>query len=136
MKKRRKARTLDEVQREWYGKLAKEGFEDIEDTSSPDRPLKEWHAHKFRDQRTRLRQMDRERYDKLLSDFLNSNSIDEICALIVRHGNSSISPHKVKLILEFHRGGLTERKIAKKVRCGKKCVHITLKKAKEWMKVA
>lgn len=142
MKKCRKD-NLKDLQAEWYEKLqiAKsdeypDGFKDIEDTSNPDRPLKEWHSRRFRTERSRIRQEQQEQYDKQLSEFLNSNSIDEICSLIVQHGNSSISPKKVKKILDLHRNRISERNIAKKLRCGKKCVHITLKKAKTWMKVA
>lgn len=39
---------LNEQEAYWYARLAKEGFEDIEDTSSPLRPLKAWHNLKWR----------------------------------------------------------------------------------------
>lgn len=135
-KKQRKPQTLKELQAEWYAKAADSGFNDIEDVSHPDRPLKEWHSRKFLSDRSRLRQMERDKYNQQIDEFINAGKIDEICSLIVKHGNSSIGPKKVKRIIEFHRNGLPERTIAKKVRCGKKCVHLTLKKAREWMKVA
>ncbi len=129
--------TLKEAYAEWTPKLVASGFVDIEDVNHPERPLKEWHSRKFCTERSIERQADREKYDKQISDFLNSDPINEICSLIVSHGNSSIGPKKVKKILELHSiEGFSERKIAKEVKCGKKCVHTTLKKAKEWMKVA
>lgn len=130
-------KTLKELQEIWYQKLRdKTDFVDIEDTTKPDRPLKEWHSSKFQTHRSKSRQAAREAYDKMMDRFLNSKSIDEICELIVKHGNSSIGPKKVKQILEFHRNGLTHRAISKKIKCGQKCVHITLRKAKAWMKLA
>ena len=129
-------KTFDELQAHWYQRLYDDGFRDIENVADPERPLKEWHSRKFASERSQIRQEEQERYQQRISDFLNSSHVDEICGLIVKHGNSSITPNKVKKILEFHRDGLTQRAIAKRLRCGKKCVHITLNKAKEWMKVA
>lgn len=113
-----------------------DGFQDIEDTSSPDRPLKEWHSRKFISDRSKARQVERENYNKMIDNFINSRSINEICTLITRHGNSALKPKEAKRILELHRDGLTERKIAEKIKCGKKCVHLTLEKARTWMKLA
>ncbi len=137
MKQRRtKAKPFKQLQEEWNAKLKTSGFQDIEDTSRPDRPLKEWHSTKFCSERSRIRQAQREKYNKAIDDFINSESINEICELIARHGNSAFSAHQVKRVLELHREGLDERKIAKAVRRGKTSVHLVLTKAKEWMKVA
>lgn len=125
-----------ELEAAWYKRLEASGFDDIEDTANPDRPLKEWHSRKFNSERARIRQAERERYDQKLSAFLNSPDVGEICRLIAAHGNNSIGPQKAKRILEFHRDGLAERAIAKKVKCSRECVHRTLTKAKQWMKLA
>jgi hypothetical protein len=37
-----------ELQRIWYEKIKEKGFEDIEDTKNPERPLKCWHSFKFK----------------------------------------------------------------------------------------
>ena len=38
---------LKRAEKEWYAKLKKAGFEDIEDTSIKERPLKAWHSFKY-----------------------------------------------------------------------------------------
>lgn len=133
---RAKTLKLKDAQDEWYAKLKANGFQDIEDVSKPDRPLKAWHSQIFCTERSRIRKLQRENYNRMIDNFINSRSINEICELIVEHGNSSIGPAKVKRILEDHRDGLSERKIAAKRRVGKKCVHLTLEKVRAWMKVA
>lgn len=134
MKQRRRKKSFKEIEQHWYSKL--KGFVDIEDTSNPDRPLKEWHSTKFTSDRSKVRQEQREKYNAKIAEFINSREINEICSLMVQHGNSSFGPKKLKKILELHNDGFTERAIAKKIRRSKNCIHKTLKKAKEWMKVA
>lgn len=143
MKPVRKAADLKELEKEWYAKLKKtkckeypNGFQDIEDHSEPDRPLKAWHSKKFGTERSLERQANQAKYNKQIEDFLNHYRINEICRQIAEHGNSTVTPKTVKKILELHSDGKPEREIAKKVRRGKKCVHLTLSKAREWMKVA
>lgn len=124
-----------EIESEWYERLKIGGFQDIEDTSNPDRPLKEWHSKKFATERSRVRQAERENYNRMIDNFINSIGFGDICKLITRHGNSTLSPGDAKKILELHRNGWSQRKIANKLKCGKKCVHLTIDKAKIWMKL-
>lgn len=79
---------------------------------------------------------EREEYLKQVDRFLNSGSVEEICALIVRHGNSKLTAIEVRMILEFHRDGFSERKISAEIRICRQRVHRALVKAKEWMKIA
>lgn len=133
---RKKPVSLKDEEAWWYARLKVEGFQDIEDISKPDRPLKEWHSQKFASQRSRIRQTQRDNYNKMIDNFINSKAINEICSLITKHGNVLVKPDQVKQILELHRDGLTERKIAEKIKCGKKSVHSTIEKARTWMKLA
>ncbi len=135
-RKRVKKKSFKELEAEWYGRLKKEGFEDIENTSRPDRPLKEWHSRIFKSDAAQVRRARYEDYDWRLTSFINAPDINEICSLTVKHGNSSLEPKKVKRILELHHGGLTERTIAKKTKCSRDSINRILKKAKAWMKVA
>lgn len=136
MKPRNRKQTFKEREAEWYAKLKASGFVDIENTSNPDRPLKDWHSTKFLSERSRIRQAEREEYNRMIETFLESGAINEICSSMVKHGRNKIGPKKAKNILVLHVNGLPERKIAKKVRCSRDIVNRTLKKAKEWMKVA
>jgi len=43
----RHPKVLKELESVWYEKLRESGFEDIEDTSHPDRPLISWHSFRF-----------------------------------------------------------------------------------------
>lgn len=134
-KRSKREPTLAEVQAKFYARLKREGFEDIEDTSNPDRPLKEWHSRKFTSERSRIRQEQREKYNALIDSFINSSQIGEICRLMVKHGNSVLTPAKVREVLEMHGEGISERKIARQVKCSKFAVHSILVKIREWMKV-
>ncbi len=116
MKPRRKQKTFKEEEQEWYARLKASGFEDIENTSKPDRPLKDWHSTKFMSERSRIRQAEREEYDRMIENFLASSEINEICSIIVKHGRNTIGPKRAKNILELHVLGLPERKIAKRPR--------------------
>lgn len=42
------SRDLKKLTDKWYRKLKKSGFDDIEDTSRDDRPLKKWHGYEVR----------------------------------------------------------------------------------------
>lgn len=136
MKPKGSRKSFKETQEAWYALLKKKGFQDIEDTEISDRPLKEWHSSKFMTDRSLNRQAARENYNQMMDNFINSRAINEICKLITEHGNSALKPRDAKKILELHRDGFTERKIAEKIKVGKKCVHLTLEKARSWMKVA
>lgn len=135
-KRELKEQKYSDLEKEWYEKLRKSGFVDIEDTRQFERPLKDWHSTKFASERSRIRQAQREAYNKKLEDFLNSNAINEICALMTKHGRNTIGPKKAKNILILHLNGEDERKIAKKKKCSRDVVNRTLRKAKEWMRVA
>lgn len=127
--------SFKQLQVEWYARLESEEFPEIEDTTHSERPLKEWHSRKFKSDQAKIRAMDRERYETQLSDFINSGDIDEICALIVRHGNCKLTPDQVKMVIEFHREGLSERKIAVRINQGRDVIYFTLKRAKAWMRL-
>lgn len=143
MKRASRSDTFRDLEAHWNEKLrtakSKEypnGFYDIEDVSDPERPLKELHSQHFRKPSVLRRMEARERYNKRIDDFINHSNFTQICSSITSHGNSSLTPAIVRKILEFHRNGLPERDIARKIRRGKKAVHLTLSKAREWMKVA
>ena len=47
MRKSRRRETFKQLEARWYRRLKDEGFDDIEDTSRPERPLKSWHSFRF-----------------------------------------------------------------------------------------
>ncbi len=128
--------TFNEIESFWYQALSASGFKDIESSLHPERPLKEWHSSKFLSDSSIIRQEQRERYNKKLDDFINKQEFGEICILMTKHGHNKARPEHVKDIMELHREGLSNRKIAKKIRKSRQVVQRTLKKAREWMKIA
>jgi DNA-binding NarL/FixJ family response regulator len=122
-----------DLEARWNEKLRKSGFVDIEDS---DRQLTDYHSTHFRKPSVQARMTQRERYNERLQNFINHPQFKAICKSLSRHGNSSLTPRLVHKILELHGEGLPEREIAKKVRRGKKAVHLTLSKAFKWMEVA
>lgn len=143
MKNRTNSSGFRELEAEWYEKIrtkkSKEypnGFRDIENTDDPDRPLKVYDNRHFQKPVIQKRQIAREAYNKRIDDFINHPEFEKICKSMTRHKNSALTPAKVKKILELHRDGATERSIAEKMDRSKNCVHLTIAKAQEWMKVA
>lgn len=130
-----KSRLTREIEAHWYAVLKTNGFEDIEDTSNPDRPLREWHSRKFLNESYRARHRETFKYFEQFDEFINNDTLYELCCLVAKHGNSTLWPEDVKDILDLHQDGWTERGIAREINRGKKCVHLTLKKAREWMKI-
>lgn len=120
----------------WYAKLEDLDFKDIENTSLPDRPLKEWHSSKFSSERSLQRQADVAKYDRVLDGFMNNYSFHEVCALISKPRKCSIKGTLVEQVLELHREGFSEREIARKLKKSRDAVHRTLTKTKEWMRIA
>ena len=128
--------SFKDLEAEWYAKLKKKGFRDIEQFDKPDRPLLNYDDTRFKKPSVQARMGAREQYNKRIDDLINHRNFEKICKSITSHGNSSLTPNKVKTILELHRGGITERAIAQKIKRSQKCVHITIAKAQEWMKVS
>lgn len=137
MKRRRsKQQSFKELEAHWYKKLEESGFDDIEETSDPDRPLKAWHSRRFRFPDAKARKTSATENEKRLSEFLNGTNIMDICDSISRHGNNKLTKERVMKIIELHREGRTHRKIARTLRCSKAVVFRTLLKVREWMAVA
>lgn len=58
----------------WYKRLKDEGFEDIEDTNSPNGMLKSWHHFRFQAQYDPDTFSAREKYYQLATHFLHSHT--------------------------------------------------------------
>lgn len=83
------------LERLWYDKLKKEGFEDIENTTKRDRPLETWHRSKFGDLDPVLCEARRTYYDAALS-LLHHHPFDKPIE---------------RAIWEMHANGLSKREI-------------------------
>lgn len=126
--------SYSELQAHWYERLKNEtDFVEIENTTSPDRPLLEWHSFKFTSEKSRLQRHKQEAYQQRMDSFANSAEFREIIGLMVKHGNSKFGQDEVTLIWELHRASHTERGIANQMGCSQSCIHFMIKRLQSWM---
>lgn len=92
---------------EWYEKLKKEGFDDIEDTRNDERRLRSWHSLKYQDIDPLVAQSIRGYYEKAK-------------LLLLRH--AFYNEHQER-VWALHAEGMTEIEIAKRVPYKKSMVH-------------
>lgn len=97
MSKFYRTKEFKSLERDWYQKLKKEGFQDAEDATKDYRPLHEWHSFRFAAKDPLRLESAKDYYDKA-KDLLESY------------------PFKTpmhKWIWELHTSGLSKRKIEK-----------------------
>lgn len=124
---------FDRLQAFWYQRLKETGFEDIENTNLPDRPLKQWHSTEFAKPVVRNRSKTRLEYQEKAQAFFHRKDIEDVWRSIVSHGSTTLKVCHVKKIWELYLDGLTERTIASQMNRSKTCIHYTLVKIKAWM---
>lgn len=130
-----KTKSVKDLQKQWYAKLEKEGFSDIENTDNPNRPLIEWHSFKLPSEKFQIMQANRAEYQKNIEDFSNHPSFPDICETMVKHGNCKFESWEINLVWAYHIDGLTTREIAKKFGKVKSRIDDILKGLREWMRL-
>jgi hypothetical protein len=70
---RHKPKTFNQLQEEWYAKLKKEGFEDIEQTDTKERLLKSWHSSYFHSRHNPHDFRHQEEYFRQATNFYHSH---------------------------------------------------------------
>ena len=93
-----KTTKFQQLRLKWYKKLAREGFVDIE---QDEHNLKAWESTLAKYRYTSKRFTSTEKYYQLAGQFLNSYKFET---------------KKDRRVWELHSGGLSERKLAKKMR--------------------
>lgn len=86
---------IEDLKRVWYEKLKQDGFDDCEDTSHPDQPLKTWHSFKWKNIDSSKANLTLE-YHLKAKDLLHTYQFDN-------------PTHKI--IWEYHCDGKSKRKI-------------------------
>lgn len=113
-KQRKPQRTLSELKRIWYAKLAKSGFEDIEVPDSKNELLKRWHAADFAKRaQTPATFFAKQEYFIKATEFLNWYKF---------------ASKKELKIWTLHANGATLREIAKATKLKKDKVHRIIKR--------
>lgn len=138
------------AQAEWYARLKEEGFEDIEDHSLEDKPLKRWSginigipqagsssisiidllAHQEAGMPIQS-SFPEKRFGKE-ERLLNHASFDSICDSICGHGNHKLVVTQVRTIWEMHTEGEAYREIARLLGIHKTTVYRCLVNLKSW----
>lgn len=95
-----KAADFKEIEREWYERLKKEGFEDIEYSGSPSKPLKQYASYYFIARTDPLSFESKQNYYQRASQFLHD---------YLFHSDQE------KKIWELHCEGKTLRQIAQSI---------------------
>jgi hypothetical protein len=100
----RKSKDFKTIERDWYRKLKETGFEDIEDTSRPDRMLKSWHSFRHR------------KFSTLQIDCVKTyyDNADELLT------QGRFSSREIEQIWAFHCEGLSCREIERRINRFKK----------------
>jgi hypothetical protein len=124
-----------ELQMEWYGALAQEGFEDIEDVTHPERPLIKWsgvsHDDYVYSERADLPAWPKSPF-VMQEELLYHPELTLVCESICKHGNHSLKPLQVKLILEMTINGMTCRGVGEVLDISYVTVFRAQKKLNEW----
>ncbi len=138
-------RALEEL---WYQRLKESGFEDIEDVSRRDRPLKSWQSWQFTEESRSQRRARNEEYQSLIDSFLHREDFPGICEIVApeiqaepkryrgcKPGALPFSAAQVRQAWELHCEGITERQIAARLERSKTGVHKILASLRIWAKL-
>ena len=108
-----------EIQEQWYEKLKKKGFNDIEDKHL--RILKKWTGStdlvdifKIQEPNEEIQSSWPETYFNKESEFLHNPNFIEICQDVFKHGNNAISATIMLHIWEGYCDGLSYRELEKR----------------------
>lgn len=127
-------KSFRDLQAQWYAKLKDSEFSDIESTKHDSRPLKEWHSHKFSNEKFQIIRATRSQYQEQIDNFINHPTFLHACQYAASHGNSKFTVEEVQLIWELYAEGLTRRKIAARLRRVKSRIDDIIYRLTEWMK--
>lgn len=117
--------TFKKAQAEWYEILKRSGFEDIEDHSFEDKPLKRWSgvpalglidSLACQEAGAPIQSSFPEKRFIKEERLLNHADFDAICASVCGHGNHKLVASQVRVIWELHLEGETVRRISKTVK--------------------
>lgn len=138
---------FETLQREWYTKLAQEGFDDIE-TVEPrftGRPLKKWSTSFYESNKVIPGFCDtQEEYAPIASsfpdgryskeeEFLEREDFISICETICSHGNRHLRAVDIRVLWVRYCDGQTQRQIARGMNTSKQTVARILRRIQEWM---
>lgn len=130
---------FEEFQTKWYGRLVKQGFVDIEDSAYEGRPLKRWsgidslYVEISQPPNKPIISSFPESNYKEQESFLRHQYFDELCEKICSHGNSRLTPRKVRLIWTDYVEGRTIREAEVRYQVSDTTALRVIHRITEWM---
>lgn len=128
------------IQRQWYGKLKKKGFEDIEDQFL--RMLKKWTGItdlidpiQIQEPNMPIESSWPEVNFKKETEFLNHPEFKSICETLFKHKNNVITSHVMIQIWEYHCEGASLREIEKRFNIHNSTVFRAINRLREMAKL-
>lgn len=128
-------KSLKELQRIWYKKLADAGFEDIENTELPDRPLKQYDSFYYARERLRHEMDSHQPYQQRIEDFYNGEQFPVVCKMLAARKNS-LTQAQIKQVWELHIEGRPMRAIAKEMGITLSRVNYLIGRLRAWMNLS
>ena len=132
---------FSDLQAKWYLRLFKGGFEDIEDTTREDRPLKDWRKVEmvlmptFQPPGKKIISSFPESNYKEEQDFTRHPDFQTLCIFLCKHGNSRLTVKKVRGIWIDRCEGKTIRQSEKRYKLSDTTVFRVIKNITKWMKL-
>lgn len=136
------------IQKKWYDKIAKKGFEDLEDHELQGVPLKKWTGcSMFNDSGTAtiidiyhhqpaegpLISSFPEPFINLKESFMNTQEFIKACIYLSTTSKSKLTVKSIVNIWQRHCDGISERVIAKEIGTSSGTAHYTIARMTEWM---
>jgi hypothetical protein len=122
------------LQAEWSKRLADAGFEDIEDTSHPLCPLKDWHTLHFSKPEVVAAKRAAEAYQLRAETFLSATEFGEIAKILASKGTvRKLTRKDLRQLWQMHCEGETVRAIAAELGYGRSTIDDAIRKLREWM---
>jgi hypothetical protein len=128
-------KSVKDLEAQWYDILKKQGFIDIEDTKTHRRYLKKWHSFDLISENMQIIRANRAVYQRQIEIFHHHPEFQDICKLMVKHGNCKFTNVQVIEIWESHIEGQTTRAIAKKLGRTKSRIDGIIDGLRQWMKL-
>lgn len=133
--------SFETLQTKWYARLLRDGFQDHEDSAYSDRPLKRWsgissiYVDKFQPPGIDIVSSFPESLFKEEENLKNHPDFETLCKTLGKHGNSKLTPGKVRGIWEDYCNGKTLRQMEVKYSLSDNRIFVAIRKITEWMNI-
>ena len=136
-------KSFNQTQAEWYDRLERDGFVDIEDHTQEERPLKRCSGFSMK-RNTLDAVISQPPYSPIISswpeshrskedNFLNHSEFPNCCLSICKHGNNAVTAKNAELIWNHHADGHSTRTIERFTGIDHVTVFRVITRLTQWM---